>query len=260
MMTFLRRCNRLQNIDNEEVASLFGNQYSKRQSATELVMDSIKKGLVKKTLKPGDKLPSETELAEALHVSRGSIREAMKILSAYGIVEVKRGDGTYISNTSEGSIFDPLMFKLIIGQSTFGELKELREMIEIGIIRLAIENAGEEDISDLEESYDFAKNMIQEGKYEDDVIVKAELMFHTALGRATKNKLVQIVYNYVMDLYIPNIYKDKSDEKFGDEALSTHRPIIDAIINKDIEGGEEAIKYSMQIWKDQASRIKRMNE
>ena len=157
---------------------------------------------------------------------------------------------------SEGSIFDPLMFKLIIGQSNFNELKELREMIEIGIIRLVIDNSSDEDIRDLETAYDFAVKMINEGKYEDEIIVKAELMFHTALGRATKNKLVQIIYNYVMDLYIPNIYKDKNDEKFGDEALSTHRPIIDAIINRDAEAGEAAIRYSMKIWKDQAGRIR----
>lgn len=69
---------------------------SKRESAVDLVVNSIKQLLMERTLKPGDKLPSELEISEELRVSRGSVREAMKILSAFGLVDIRVGNGTYV--------------------------------------------------------------------------------------------------------------------------------------------------------------------
>ena len=66
-------------------------------SSVDFVVNSIKELLLGKKILPGDRLPPETELCRLLSVSRGSVREAMKVLSALGIVEVKRGDGTYVS-------------------------------------------------------------------------------------------------------------------------------------------------------------------
>ncbi|MGB4437801.1 MAG: FCD domain-containing protein, partial [Sedimentibacter sp.] len=97
--------------------------------------------------------------------------------------------------------------------------------------------------------YMYTAEKIKLGEFEDEVLIETELMFHTALGKSTGNKLIQTIYNFVMDLYVPNIYKDKRDELFGEEALICHKPIIDAIINRDLKAGEKAIKYSVDIWK-----------
>lgn len=224
-------------------------QAVKREVASDIVVKAIKKLLITKKLLPGDKLPSETELANMLNVSRGSVREAMKILTAYGIVQIKRGDGTYISDTTDGILFDPLLFKLIINNDDIHELKELREMIELGIIKLAIENATEKNIKTLENVYNYTAIKINMGEFNDDVLIETELMFHTALGQATGNKLIQTIYNFVMDMYIPNIYKT-GYKKFGDEALTSHRPIIEAIKDRDLEAGKKAIKHSVDVWKN----------
>ncbi len=255
----MRGCKRLRKlVEGENDESLFTVK-DIRRSATEIVMDTIKSLLVRKKIKAGDKLPSETELAEKLNISRGSVREAMKILNAYGIVTIKRGDGTYISDSTSSKL-DPLLFKLITNQDSFKELRELREMLEIGIIKLAIKNATENDIESLEATYELTEKMIKANKYEDEIIIDAEHQFHTCLGNATHNKLIMTIYNYVMELYIPNLYKEKDDERFGPEALMSHRPIIDAIINKDSLAGERAIKYSIEVWRDQAERIQKKME
>ena len=223
-----------------------------RESASEIVIKTIKKLLITKKLRPGDRLPSEMELSESLGVSRGSVREAMKILSAYGIVNIKRGDGTYVADSTNEVLFDPLLFRLIVNYDDLKELKEMREIIELGIITLAIKYSTEEDIKALEEAYDFMFKHVEEKSYKGDVIIEAELLFHTALGKATKNKLVQTLYDFIMDLYILNLSKENQDENFGYEALNSHRPIIDAIINKDIEAGKKAIKHSVDVWKYQS--------
>ena len=69
---------------------------NKRESAVDFVVNKIKKLLVEQKLKPGDRLPNEVEISEAMNVSRGSVREALRILTAFGLVESRVGTGTYI--------------------------------------------------------------------------------------------------------------------------------------------------------------------
>lgn len=234
--------------DNKELTSEIFKK-AKRESATDIVIKTIKKLLVTNNLHPGDKLPSEMEISQSLGVSRGSVREAMKILSAYGIVSIKRGDGTYISDNTDGILFDPLLFRLIINSNDINESKEMREMIELGIIKLAIENATEDDIKSLEEIHLYTLKVVNEKLMTVDVAIETELIFHTALGKATGNKMIQTIYNFVMELYIPNIYRNISADKFGAKAVDCHGPIIEAIKKRDIKAGEEAIKHSVEAWK-----------
>ena len=69
--------------------SIFYEKASKRESAVDIVVNNIKQLLIDRRLKPGDKLPSELEISEGLGVSRGSVREAMKILSAFGLIDIR---------------------------------------------------------------------------------------------------------------------------------------------------------------------------
>lgn len=233
-----------------DLSNVENNAYkAKRESATDIVINTIKKLMISNSLHPGDKLPSEMEISQSLGVSRGSVREAMKILSAYGIVSIKRGDGTYISDNSDGILFDPLLFRLILNSNDINESKELREMIELGIIKLAIENADENDIKALEEVYQHTLKMVENNLLTAEVIIETELMFHTALGKATGNKMIQTIYNFVMELYVPNMYRNFNNSRYGIESIECHRPIIEAIKNKDLKAGEKAIKHSVDVWK-----------
>ena len=83
---------------------------SKRESAVDIVVNSIKQLLMERRLKPGDKLPNELEISEGLGVSRGSVREAMKILSAFGLVDIRVGNGTYVCETPGNELIDSLLF------------------------------------------------------------------------------------------------------------------------------------------------------
>ena len=124
--------------DNIAVEKLFDDIKKNKLSNVDLVIERIKTLLIEQKLKPGDLLPSEHTLSESIGVSRGTIREAMKILSAFGIVEIRRGDGTYIATSANRKIFDPLIFSLIITNSDSEELIQLREMMEVGVIDLII--------------------------------------------------------------------------------------------------------------------------
>src|SRR5659263_89975 len=108
------------------------------ESVVQKVINRITYAINEGHFKVGDKIPSEFELMEELHVSRNSLREAMKILSALGIVEIKRGDGTYICSQIKPSMFDSLIYDLILVCSTSEEIVELRQTLDEAVLRLAI--------------------------------------------------------------------------------------------------------------------------
>ena len=96
-------------------------------SAPDHVIDQIKELLLAGKLRPGDRLPSEFELASGLGVSRGSIRAAMKALEVCGVVDIRRGDGTYICDHVNTKRFNPLVFSLALLGPDIAQLAQLRE-------------------------------------------------------------------------------------------------------------------------------------
>ena len=86
----------------------------RNKSLSKMVMESIKEVLIQKTLKPGDRLPTETELCESLGVGKSSVREAIKMLEVLGVVETHQGEGTYISEKIPENSLNPLVFQLLI--------------------------------------------------------------------------------------------------------------------------------------------------
>lgn len=112
---------------------------TKRESAVDIVVNSIKQLLADKKLLPGDKLPNELEISEGLGVSRGSVREAMKILSAFGLIDIRVGNGTYVSDSPSSELLDSLLFTYFITNPDLTSLYEFRRIFETDIVRLAID-------------------------------------------------------------------------------------------------------------------------
>ena len=127
--------NNFDNIKDETFKS------ANRESAVDHVIKTIKEALINNKLQPGERIPSELELSKRLSISRGSIREAMKILSAFGVVNIRRGEGTFIATNESKTIFDPLLFSFILSKPKIKEMVELREIMEINIKKLIINNA-----------------------------------------------------------------------------------------------------------------------
>lgn len=206
----------------------------------DMVVERIKSLLIERKLKPGDMLPSETALAESLKVSRGSIREAMKILSAFGIVEIRRGDGTYISTSGNKKIFSPLLFKILVDATDYRELIELRSMVEKGIVSLIAHNAEEEDLEELHGALlamEAAAEEDQGGHEERD---KADLNFHRTMGRIAKNSMVSNIYGFVMELFAPTI-----NATYG---LMEHRLLYEALKRRNAAEAVRIIEKHTQIW------------
>ena len=130
------------------------------KTSVRIVSDYIKSQVIQKELRTGDKIPTEVELSRLLNVGRGSVREAVKLLEALHVLEIRRGDGTYIANPTDESLFDSLLFKIILENISLSELLDFRLQIEIAVQNLAISNAKQEDIDLLEANYgEFARRI-----------------------------------------------------------------------------------------------------
>ncbi|MCX7787354.1 MAG: FadR family transcriptional regulator [Spirochaetes bacterium] len=211
-----------------------------RMSMVDMVVERIKTLLIEQKLKPGDILPSENVLAESLKVSRGSIREAMKILSAFGIVEIRRGDGTYITTSVNKKLFNPLLFKILVDTRDYRELIDLRAMMERGIVDLVIRHATDEDLEELSRVLKRMEELStteKEGHAERD---KADLEFHKVLGRLCKNSMIENIYSFVMELFAPTI-----NATYG---LEVHRQLLQALKERNVERAEQIIDQHTRIW------------
>ena len=135
----------------------------------------------------GQKLPNEYELISELQISRNSLREAMRVLSTLGIVEIRRGDGTYVCDQINPSVFDSIIYGLVFDTSSSTELAELRQALDVTMIKLAMKKATDEDIAELQRSIDNMEILFKSG---DTVAAsKEDYNFHMTVIDICRNKL-----------------------------------------------------------------------
>ncbi|MBC3536844.1 FadR/GntR family transcriptional regulator [Megasphaera hominis] len=236
-------------FDKTDDRLLYGTQ--EVHSSADYVIAILKDALIAKRIAPGDKLPSETELARRFSVSRSSIREAIKILSAFGVVESKRGDGTYVAKEANDTfVFKPLLFSFILTQPDFRELQELRFMLEDYILQLVLQRYSVNDLQILEACNNQLKQCKERHPQNAEEILHYDLQFHWLLVRIAQNKLIEKIYIFVLDYFKPYIRRGiENPATVIEEAGYPHDAIIQAIKEKDPQKAHAAIRRSITIWK-----------
>lgn len=221
-----------------------------KESAVDFVLRNVKEWFITRKIRSGDRLPSEGELCQLFGVSRGTIREAMKILAATGVVEVKRGDGTYVADVFAQTLFDPLMFKMFCSSHTVRDIVQLREMLEIAVVELIIRNADTESIDKLEGinnrlRQELASSVDVQKAYEYDIA------YHRCMGECTKNPLLRILYEFAIDFLessISDMYKDLRGDPQAVIIMSPvhHDRMITAMRTRNVELARDAIRAAMK--------------
>ena len=197
------------------------------KSLPEKLADDIVSYILKEKLRPGDRLPNESVLAEKLGAGRSSLREAVKLLASRNIVTVRQGSGTYIS-PSPGVVEDPLGFTFIGDkQKLASDLLEIRFLLEPSIAARAASYSNAEDIKRIRGLCDEVERLLEEGKDH----TEKDVEFHTAIGMSSKNmvmpRLIPII-NSSIPLFI-NLTKSVLRR----ETIDTHREITEAIAAHD---------------------------
>lgn len=211
-----------------------------------LTAEKVRGIIIKNNMKPGDKLPTESELIDLFKVSRTTIREAMKILKAENIIEIQQGRGTFVSKKT-GIKGDPLGLTFSDQKDLLKALLEARLIIEPPITLLAAQRATDSDLRDLEEVIIRMKELNHLVKNSAEL----DLEFHTLIAKATGNdvlyRVVPIINESIMKGYGELLNNVESFQK----AFVCHEKIFNAIKNKDFMTAKyESEKHIRQTLED----------
>jgi DNA-binding FadR family transcriptional regulator len=218
----------------------------KRKPISAEILNMVTDNILAGNLKPGDKLPTEFELAESLGVGRNSVREAIKMLHSLGVVEVKMGAGTFITRSMNGSILEPLILSLAFEQGTSRELVDLRLMIEIGAAKLAIEAASDEEIERLEAANEKLREAAAEKNADSNYLREADLNIHYTLFEITKNRFLTKIGKAIYRLFFASIEKTVEIDPY--RAYQNHKLYIDAIKARDKQLVGKRIREALAEW------------
>lgn len=183
----------------------------------------------------GTRLPNEFELAERFGVGRSTVREAVKGLVSRGILEVRRGSGTYVVSTSTLAE-DPLgLSKLQDKYKLALELFDVRLMLEPELAARAAENASEEDKQRIRELCDQVEALYLAGKDH----IPTDVKFHTYIAKCSGNRVVEMLIPLINTAVLA--FANLTHRKLLEETIETHRAIVDAILERDPVGARCAM-------------------
>lgn len=193
-------------------------------------------------LRPGQKIPSERQLAEALAVGRGALRESIKSLSLLGLLDQRVGDGTYLSRSSSDLLPQVVEWGLLLGEKRLDDLLEARYHLEVLLVGLAAERRTEEQLGRLRE---LVHAMRSAGSQDLDGYVHADIAFHLQLAECSGNTVLSGVLANIASLL--QAWASRVIHAAGEThtSLAMHEPILAAVEAGDPEAARQAMTSHM---------------
>ena len=218
----------------------------KSESVVQQIIDSLVEAMIRKELRPGDQIPTEMELAESLGVGRNSVREAIKILVYFGVLEIRRAEGTYVCEGFTETMIDPIIYGIILDKAgSYEYLMELREIMEAGVMKLAMQNAEEEEIKKLRIQLDRMKREIEIGPDNVDRVFHEDNEFHSIITAMGHNPLVQKIEAVVRTLTHSMRYetvRTMIESGKGQELYQAHAKLLQILESKDVDNLNENVR------------------
>ena len=228
---------------------------------SEEIVEQIKLLISQGDLKPGDRLPSERELATMLGVSRPSVREALMVLEAIGFVDSRQGGGTFVRTLTKNSIADPLA-KLVENKDPqlLRSLAEVRMGLEGWSAYLAAQRASEDDLAEIQRHYAVMEKQAAKGGWSSEV----DAEFHYAITAASHNSLQMHVLDSIHSLFHTTIQvalmEFYQQEGYLQLLLKQHYEIMAAIIAKAATTAAESSARSSRSLSSAAARSLNMQK
>jgi GntR family transcriptional repressor for pyruvate dehydrogenase complex len=201
-------------------------------AVTDEAIEKIKGMIVAGDLRPGDRLPREADLAERLGLSRNSLREAVKALSLIRVLDVRQGDGTYVTSLAPGLLLDALSFVVDFHRDdTVLEFLEVRRILEPAASALAAQRMTDADIASLR-----AIHAALGDAPTIDELVSNDLEFHRRIAAGAGNGvLCSLIDSLSGPTTRARIWRGLTQEGAVDKTREQHSAIIDAISAREPE-------------------------
>ena len=193
---------------------------------TDQAIDKVKDMLLTGELQPGDRLPPEKELSERLGLSRSSLREAVKALEIIRVLDVRRGDGTYVTSLRPDVLLEALSFVADVQQdASVLELLEVRRILEPEAAALATVRAQPSDVAELRALL----SQVADGTAVDDLVAH-DVVFHKVLSSLSGNAyLTSLLDGLSGSTLRARIWRGLTEEGAVERTLTEHRAIVDAV-------------------------------
>jgi GntR family transcriptional repressor for pyruvate dehydrogenase complex len=233
---------------------------TERPPAAQQIAHQLLEYFVSGKVKPGDRLPSERQLAEALGVSRSIIREALKSLGMLSLIRVKPGGGYYLQDVPSNLLPKSVEWGLLLGERHTADLVEARGFIEVTVVRLAAERRDEKNLSRLEDLLAQMKAARENPKK----FVEADIAFHITLAEASRNSALRNILSGMRNLLDVWIRRNVYAAEDLDPRYRRHLAIFEAIKKRNPEAAARAMethmtfaaKYLRETLKDETRSIR----
>ncbi|HEY5584166.1 MAG TPA: FadR/GntR family transcriptional regulator [Ruminiclostridium sp.] len=214
----------------------------KQTRISDEVFEQMKQNIIHGQWSPGIKIPGELDLVKSFGVSRVSVRAAIHRLVGMGILSIKRGEGTFVSEVLPRDYFNTLLPALLIDGASMFEILEFRSMVEIESAKLASRRADEYDVESMSEI--IKKMEVSQGDIKK--FAAEDLDFHSALAIATHNTVIIKVNEIIYDML-----RKTMEEIVGltgyEGGLFYHKRILKAIVEKDEKAAGEFMKEHIDV-------------
>jgi DNA-binding FadR family transcriptional regulator len=214
------------------------------------IAEAVKDWIAERGLKPGERLPSERALMERFAASKGTIREALKILEAQGLLKTRTGPGggVFVSALSEGRAIELLANHFFFRQPTIGDIYELRRLVEPQLVESVIGRLGADDIARLESTMQIYADPPRDGE-EERRQRHAELDFHGILVDFCPNPVLaftcRFLHALLRDLTICRHIYDQPNPDLRERGLSYQVRLVEALRRQDAGAAREIMAAHM---------------
>jgi GntR family transcriptional regulator, transcriptional repressor for pyruvate dehydrogenase complex len=209
----------------------------------EQIVQQIEESVLNGSLKPGDQLPAERDLAQRLGVSRTAVREAVKTLREKGLVEAYSGRGTFVTDGTSQAARQSFDLMVKIGQQEGSpHLAELRLILEPGIAAMAAERVKDEDLTAMRD----AVAVMERSQKDPEAYIEADLDFHLALAEAVANPLILSLIDSIVGLLREQRIKIFNVEGGPQRGQFHHKRILEAMERRDPEMARSAMRAHLE--------------
>ena len=211
----------------------------------ENAVDQIQTLILRKKYKPGDRLPSERSLAEQFHISRHSLREALRILDVMGLIEIKVGDGIYVKEVNFlpyiESVNLSISSRLQMERDSFIKLWKVRKILEVGMVDLSTQQITEVFLKNLWRCIEEMERNIGS----QDAFISSGIRFHRLIAEAGQNEILILIWDTLANLIRKSHDKIYRISRSPKRSLLAHKKIYFALKKRDVQKATEAMKQHM---------------
>ena len=212
---------------------------------SEVIVDQIRLLIRQGQLSAGDRLPSERELCERFGVSRVTVREALRVLEANGLVEIRVGarGGAFVTAPSSRLVGEGISDLITLASLTAVEVTEARFVFERGIVPLVCERATQDDIAALYEICDRSSAALEGDEY--PLELSAE--WHTRYAQSAHNRAVAMLVESLHGPLLRSLERAREAvPAHGRGGVDEHRALVDAIAARDVERASDLMSTHLE--------------